>query len=117
MNGLMQLSRRQQGGAFLLEALVGLLIFSFGILGIVALQAQSIRFTSEAEIRAEATYLANSLVSTMWTDFKPTDKAGFKAKYESTGSGAGYVAFQAAIAAGMPGVTLPNPPVVTIDDA
>jgi len=57
-----------QRGAYLLEALVGILIFSFGILGIVGLQAQSIRMTNDSEYRAEAVYMANSLISKMWTD-------------------------------------------------
>jgi len=34
--------RRSQQGAFLLEALIGILIFSLGVLGIVGLQAQAI---------------------------------------------------------------------------
>jgi type IV pilus assembly protein PilV len=60
--------KRTQSGGFLLEALIGVLIFSFGILGIVGLQAQSLRHTGDAEYRAEATYFANSLISQMWTD-------------------------------------------------
>ena len=36
---------RTQSGAFLLEALIGILIFSLGVLGIVGLQARAIRFT------------------------------------------------------------------------
>ena len=60
--------RQRQRGAYLLEALIGILIFSFGILGIVGLQAQAIRFTNDSEYRAEAVYLANSLISQMWTE-------------------------------------------------
>jgi type IV pilus assembly protein PilV len=60
-------ARQAQTGAYLLEALVGILIFSFGILGIVGLQAQAIRFTNDSEYRAEAVYLANALISEMWT--------------------------------------------------
>ncbi len=85
-------AKHAQAGGFLLEALIGVLIFSFGILGIVGLQAASLRHTGESEYRAEAMYYANSLISKMWTD----DPAGLKNKYDSTvGSGAGYVAFKA----------------------
>jgi type IV pilus assembly protein PilV len=99
-----------QSGGFLLEALIGVLIFSFGILGIVGLQAQSLRHTGDAEYRAEATYLANSLISKMWTD----DPGVLKAKYDSTvGTGAGYVAFQAD-AATLPGGAA-NVPIVLVD--
>ena len=73
-----------QRGAFLLEALVALLIMAFGILGIVGLQAQSMRVTNDSEYRAEAVYLANSLVGKMWAD----DLASLKATYDSSGAGA-----------------------------
>ncbi|HEY1460921.1 MAG TPA: type IV pilus modification protein PilV [Casimicrobiaceae bacterium] len=61
-------SPRAQAGAYLLEALIAILIFSFGVLGIVGLQAQALRFTNDSEYRAEAVYLANSLISQMWVD-------------------------------------------------
>ena len=106
--------RSLQSGGFLLEALIGILIFSFGILGIVGLQAQSLRHTGDAEYRAEATYLANSLISKMWTD----DPGVLKAKYDSTvGTGAGYVAFKGD-AATLPGVVVAtdtNIPIVLVD--
>ena len=99
-----------QSGGFLLEALIGVLIFSFGILGIVGLQAQSLRHTGDAEYRAEATYFANSLISKMWTD----DPGVLKAKYDSTvGTGAGYVAFKGD-AATLPGGAA-NVPIVLVD--
>jgi type IV pilus assembly protein PilV len=112
--------KRTQSGGFLLEALIGVLIFSFGILGIVGLQAQALRHTGDAEYRAEATYLANSLISTMWTD----DPGVLKAKYDSTvGTGAGYVAFKNVVGApgtGLPGVVVAtdtNIPIVLVDPA
>lgn len=105
--------QRAQAGGFLLEALIGVLIFSFGILGIVGLQAASLRHTGESEYRAEAMYYANSLISQMWTD----NPAGLKNKYDSTvGSGAGYVAFETAVA-NLPGATGANVPIVLVDPA
>jgi type IV pilus assembly protein PilV len=109
--------RHAQSGGFLLEALIGVLIFSFGILGIVGLQAQSLRHTGDAEYRAEATYLANSLISKMWTD----DPTVLSVKYDSTLAtpGAGYVTF-ANDAATLPGVvvaTTTNLPTVLVDPA
>ncbi len=56
-----------QGGAFLLEALIAILIFSFGILGLIGVQAQSMRYVSDAQYRAEATYLVNSYIARMWS--------------------------------------------------
>jgi type IV pilus assembly protein PilV len=52
----------------LLEALIGILIFSIGILGLMGLQAVSIKNTTEARYRSEAGYLANQIVGRMWTD-------------------------------------------------
>jgi type IV pilus assembly protein PilV len=62
------LARKAQHGVALLEALVGILIFSIGILAMMGLQAQSIRNTVEAKYRNEAAYLANQIVGQMWVD-------------------------------------------------
>jgi len=103
--------RDSQSGAFLLEALIGILIFSLGVLGIVGLQARAIRYTSDAEYRAEAMYLANSLISQMWTD----DPSNLKNKYDSSvGTGAGYTGFVTRVNQGLSGAIIP-PPVVTVD--
>ena len=99
---------RTQRGAFLLEALIGILIFSLGVLGIVGLQARAIRFTNDAEFRAEAMYLANSLISQMWTD----NRALLKTKYDSTLGGAGYTAFQTRVNTALAGATIPAPVVI-----
>ncbi len=113
MKTQVNLSRVQAGG-FLLEALIGVLIFSFGILGIVGLQAASLRHTGESEYRAEAMYYANSLISQMWTD----DPAGLKAKYDSTVGGSGYTGFANAVTGvgGLPGAGV-TPPIVLVDPA
>ena len=103
---------RDQSGAFLLEALIGILIFSLGVLGIVGLQARAIRFTNDAEYRAEAMYLANALISQMWTD----DRAGLKAKYDSAiGTGIGYTTFKARVDTALAGATISPAPVVIVD--
>jgi type IV pilus assembly protein PilV len=62
-------NRRQgQRGIMLLEALIAILIFSLGILALIGLQAQSIRNSSEAKYRADASFLANQLIGFMWSD-------------------------------------------------
>jgi len=104
-------SGRTQRGAFLLEALIGILIFSLGVLGIVGLQARAIRFTNDAEFRAEAMYLANSLISQMWTD----DRALLKPKYDSTVGGLGYTLFKAKVHTALAGATIFPEPVVNVD--
>jgi type IV pilus assembly protein PilV len=59
---------RNAAGVMLLEALIGILIFSIGILGLIGLQAASIKNTTEARYRSEAGYLANQIVGRMWVD-------------------------------------------------
>ncbi len=60
--------RRQlsQDGSVLLEALVAILIFSFGVLGLIGILAASIRATNDARYRAEAANLANAVIGDMW---------------------------------------------------
>ncbi|MBA3624369.1 MAG: fimbrial assembly protein [Methylibium sp.] len=60
-------SRQPQAGMMLIEVLVSILIFSFGILGTVALHARAIQYSGTAEDRGRASLLANEIVSAMWT--------------------------------------------------
>jgi Tfp pilus assembly protein PilV len=55
-----------QSGVMLLEALIAILIFSLGILSLVALQATAIQLTGDAKYRTDATLLANRLIGQMW---------------------------------------------------
>ena len=59
---------RGQSGVMLLEALIGILVFSLGILALVGMQAAAIRMTSDARDRTEASNLASQLVGQMWVD-------------------------------------------------
>lgn len=58
----------KQGGVMLLEALIAILIFSVGILALVAMQGLAINYTSEAKYRSDASFLANEIISQMWVD-------------------------------------------------
>ena len=69
-------SRQQQTGAYLLEALIGILIFALGVLGIVGLQAASLRTTTDSALRAEAVFAANQLLGQMWADDETSLLAG-----------------------------------------
>jgi type IV pilus assembly protein PilV len=60
--------RSLQQGVMLLEALIGLLIFSLGIMALVAMQSVSISNVSNARYRVEAAFLANELLSSAWVD-------------------------------------------------
>lgn len=57
-----------QRGYLLIEGLISILIFSVGILAIFGLQAASIKNSSDAKYRADASFLANQIVGYMWGD-------------------------------------------------
>lgn len=55
-------------GSVLLEGLIAILVFSFGILGIIGLQAASIKATTQAKERIDASLVANQRIAAMWLD-------------------------------------------------
>lgn len=57
--------RIAHSGFTLIEVLIAILVFSFGILGAVALQASAIKMSTDAQQRAEATFLADQLLARM----------------------------------------------------
>lgn len=57
--------KSRQRGFTLIEILVALLIFSFGLLGFVGLQARAIQFSVGAEDSNRAALLANDMAATM----------------------------------------------------
>jgi len=56
----------QQSGVALLEALIAILIFALGLLGMAGFQAQSIKTQDESKKRADAAFIANQIVGDMW---------------------------------------------------
>jgi type IV pilus assembly protein PilV len=57
---------RQQRGVTLIEVMVAVLIFSFGLLGLVGLQARATQYSIGAEDANRAALLANDLAAAMW---------------------------------------------------
>jgi len=90
---------RVQRGVMLIEALIGILIFSIGILALIAMQAQAFRQAAEAKYRSDASYLANSIIGRMWTDranlasyaHRETDTAGQNCQPTGANSSYNYV--------------------------
>ena len=64
-----------QRGVALLEALISILLFSMGVLALVGLQGAMIKNTSDAQFRAEASYIAQQWVGKMWAD--PSNLAAY----------------------------------------
>lgn len=53
-------------GMSLIEVLIVLVLFSFGLLGLVGMQARALQASTGAEDAQRATLLANDLASAMW---------------------------------------------------
>lgn len=62
-------------GSILLEAMVAILIFSLGVLGLIGLQAASMRSTTEAKERVDASMLVNQRIARMLVE--PANVASF----------------------------------------
>lgn len=60
--------RDAQQGVMLIEALIGILIFSIGILALLGMQAVAMSATIDAKYRSEASFLANEIIGVMWAD-------------------------------------------------
>ena len=98
---------RSQAGVMLIEALIGILIFSIGILALIGMQGAAIRNTTDARYRSEASFLANQVIGQMWVD-----RANL-ALYTS----AGYAprdAWETNVASTLPGVTGTRLPTITV---
>lgn len=113
--------RTPQSGLMLLEALIAILIFSLGILGIVGLQASAVRASLDAKYRTDAALLANELIGEMWSGNR--NGADLQTDFQGDGEQEGasnvvpdgrfYTPWQARVAATLPGV-VENPPVVSV---
>lgn len=75
----------RQDGSVLIEVLVALLIFSFGVLGLVGLQGAMVRSQTDAKFRTDAAFLANEFVGLV-----QTDQANYASYVTSAGTTCGY---------------------------
>jgi len=80
-----------QSGVMLLEALIGILIFSMGILAMVGMQAIAISTSADAQYRSEAASLANQVISQAWVNVDRTSTTTLQTslntfRYNTSGS-------------------------------
>ena len=68
-------SRAKQKGLGMIEVLVALVIISVSMLGLAALQINSVRFNHQAYLRSQATYLAYDMIDRMRAN-EPEAEAG-----------------------------------------
>jgi type IV pilus assembly protein PilV len=102
----------RQRGSFLLEALIAVLIVALGILGLIGLEAKSIQNVDDNQFRAEAVFMANTLVGQMWT----SNQATLAAQFDSTlaGPGTPYDEFKNFVQARLPQAAWTPAPLVVI---
>jgi type IV pilus assembly protein PilV len=109
--------RGRQHGGLLIEALIAIMIFSIGILGMVGLQATAVQQSSEARYRSEAAQLVDLLVGEMWAGDRSV--ATLQAQYNNctTSACAGYAAWFAKVQGKLPGVAITGAtaPTVNVD--
>ena len=66
MTNTNNLQIRSQQGVVIIEAMIAILIFSIGVLGIVGMQATMLKNTTESKFRTDASYIAQQQIGTLW---------------------------------------------------
>ena len=67
MNSPKSFSRvKTQSGSFIIEAMISLLLFAVGLIGLMALSAQAVNQIGQSKVRNDASYLAGELIGEMW---------------------------------------------------
>ena len=95
---------KSQNGVILIEALIGILIFSIGILALIGMQAAAMKNSTNAKYRSEAAFLANQIIGQRWVD------RGNLAKYDDGDmTSALRIQWEADVAALLPGTNLTIP--------
>jgi type IV pilus modification protein PilV len=80
---------QRQKGVMLLEALIGLMIFSIGILAMIGMQAAAFSAAADAKYRADAAAYANDIISKIWMSVDRTSDAATLTSLNSFGYNAG----------------------------
>ena len=57
---------RKQSGSFIIEALISLILFAIGLMGLLALSAQGLNQVGQSKARNDASYMVGELLSEMW---------------------------------------------------
>lgn len=115
-----QSNSTRQRGSMMLEALISIVIFAFGILGLMGLQVTAVKQSADAQYRSTASMLANKLLGLMWVE--GSSIASIRDKYQrcSSTTCSGYKSwFENDVMTSLPGVvrnTLTEPEVVVADN-
>jgi type IV pilus assembly protein PilV len=91
---------------------VAILIFSIGVLALIALQVTSVRQSSNAKYRSDAALLVNRLIGEMWV----SDRQTTTLQTNFNTGGAQYATWAAAVQAQLPAGAASAPTVVVAAD-
>jgi len=105
-------------GIVMIDALVAVVIFSIGIVGMITLQGQAVNLASNAKYRTDAAMLADQVIAQMWVS-NTSATAGALANNFNSPDGASYKAWATNVTkltatGGLPGAAA-NPPTVVVD--
>jgi type IV pilus assembly protein PilV len=84
-----RLAYENQRGMLLIEALCAILIFSFGVLGLIGLQVNAVSQAGDAKLRNAAAQLADAYINQMWV----SGHSGAAIQTAFNPSGASYTAW------------------------
>ncbi|TLY48849.1 MAG: hypothetical protein E6K53_15455 [Gammaproteobacteria bacterium] len=85
-------------GIVMIDALIAIVIFSIGILGMIGLQAAAVKMAGDAKYRSDAAMFADQIIAQMWGD----DPKNLTTTYAA--SGTKYKSWAGAIAKILPGI-------------
>ena len=77
------MKKQAQSGVFLIEALIAILIFSLGILGMVAMGGSAIAAQSDAQYRSEAANFASEMAANIMLNVDRSTPALFNSSFDS----------------------------------
>ncbi len=100
-------------GSVLIEGLLAIVIFSFGILGLVLLLSNALRESANARYRSEASLLAADLVARAWSGDRSL--AGLQQRFGNPKADE-YLQWQQRVQATLPGAVGENAPKLQIGD-
>jgi type IV pilus assembly protein PilV len=108
-------NKKTSSGFALLEALIAILIFSIGVVGLIGLQAMSAKHSTAAKHRTEAALLVNQLIGKMWV----SDRTISVLQSSFNTGGSAYNSWLSSVASTLPGVAANTitAPKVTVDAA
>lgn len=115
MNTRVALNR--QRGIVMIDALVAIVIFSIGIIGMITLQSQAVNMASAAKYRTDAAMLADQVIAQMWAS--DINTAGALATNFKSPNGAAFKSWATNVTSlsqqgGLPGAAA-NPPTISVD--